>query len=1085
MNKKIVSLSLVSALFLIGCGGGGGSSGTPSIDSGSASSSGSVVSVKGIVVDPEIEGASVSIECEGLRPFHSSKSTGEDGTFTINGIPSSVDLSTCTLISKDGEDSGDNLKGITLKAPYSMYNTNNDIFITPLTTLVAENEEYKTGNKTNKEKVKQDIANYFGLTLEDLTKNPANDSNIKIAKVTKKITKTAISKDTSKNSIGLIDTNQVQLNGNKFDDYLEDIVKKKMNTKNYDYLKSYIDKNDKVKSINEMKKLSITENLIEDIKDLYYFFEDDDSTNNFYETNKTALDANIKYMADVIAKANSKKISSGKIKYRSLSSFHLRKALSDLGLSAQFELDRKGNNDYSKLKDTLKNELLKSKSDFESYISSKKIDLSKVKANSFIIYNANEYEKVLGNSSILRKDYYIHSDVSNVAKAHSLINTLSDRVNDPINSFVASALGKFGFYDEAISHIEKNIYQTNDIQEAYRLLGKTLLDLGKNEEAAKAFSKEYKLVLSFIKDIGKAELGSKKGINLRNDLVDIARYLGRAGFYEDNNQKEIIGANTVTSYLSSAASLITTISYYSSIVTSIDNLAVDVYYYNEDLEKAKNIFERNLDLIDDLPTDHRSGIYHLYKMAIHANIYGLDANKAVTKAHSNELNPGNTHTELKDNYGQYPIIYEALTGDINTAITQLSKLKSSFQDDAIQNGMGAALFLRGKKDKLFNIYYGDDFYYDRTKKDFLMSKNVFVKPSGAIMSTMQMIKIKGGNEELKDYLNRLVTLAQTWYVISDKEEDKANNISDSDAQKVYGMWGNAFRSKYGYMAIAAMYKSINEEEKAKDTINKAITKVNAFSDSEKKITGLINIWDAIEEFGYSNDFDKNILLQGLEDSALNEDLDSDIKYTKQRIQAANILSINGKKDEAKLVIEKAYALIPSLINKDKKNVETRFSYLAGNSESTNENFENSIANGYLQAVDAKKAEEYVNEAFESIKTLGSDGSSINTGTQYKYLASIVAAYGKLNNVKKAQEILNLIKSKEENDEAILEAAEALATYDAFSSTNIASIDFDGDGDPDFFDIETSDKGELKLDIDIDGDEIEDDTDSLPYYKKAK
>lgn len=1085
MNKKLIMLSLATAgILFTGCGG---SSGVPAIGSGDSKET---ISIKGFAIDPEIQGANVSVECDGLRAYNSSQTTDENGAFIIHGIPQNTNLSTCTIISKGGIDSGENLEDITFKAPYSMYNSKENIYITPLTTLVSEHDDYKTGNEETKKEVKKKIAKYFGLNEEDLIKNPISIGNIKIAKVTKKITKTALAKDKTSKKIGVMNINNVDLNNEDFNDYLTNTVKPKMNPKKFAALDKSIKKSDTVTSIEEMRKNSIIENTIEDIKSSYHFFEDeDDNTQNFYEANKEKLDKNIEYMAQTITEKNKKAQST---RYRTVSSFHLRKALADLELRPLFEQKDNKEIDYLNLSDELEAKLLKNESDFQTYVNSKNINIIDIK--NFILYDSKTYEKQLGvidnlNTNITRKDYYIHSDISNVAKALSLAeNNLSDSVNDPINSLVASALGKFGFYDDAISHIESNIYQNSEKQKAYRLLGRTLLALGKNEEAAKAFSKEYKLVKELVDSMGKAELGNSKNKvakELRNALIEIARYLGTAGFYEDDNQKNIIGSNTVTSYLSSVASLIKTSSAYSLIVTAIDNLAVDVYYYTEDLVRAKNIFKENLTLIDNFPTDNKAGIYHLYKMAIHANIYGLDASKAVEKAHSNELNPGNTHTELKDNYGQYPIIYEALTGEIKEAITQLSKLRSSYQDDAIQNGMGAALFLRGRKDELFDTYYGDDFYYDRTKKDFLMSKNVFIKPSGAIMSTMQMIKIKGGNEELKDYLNRLVTLAQTWYVISDKEEDKKNNISDPDAQKVYGMWGSAFTSKYGYMAIASMYKSINEEDKAKDTISKAIEKVNAFSDVEKKIVALINIWNAIKELGYSKDFDIKILLEGLESSALNSDLDSDEKYTKQRVEAANILSLNGKKDEAKAIIQKAYAVIPTLIKGNKTNVETRFSYLAGNYEDRTINFQNSIANAYFQAVGASKAKEIIQEAYDAIKTLGSDGNTIDTETQYDYLVSIALAYGKVNDLEKAKEIISLIKTKEEKDEAIKETAEALATYDAFSSTNIASIDFDEDGKPDFFDIQTENKGSLELDKDIDNDGVEDDTDNLPYNKEAK
>lgn len=1085
MNKKIVSLSFVSALFFIGCGGGGGSSGAPSIDGGGSSGSGSLISIRGFAIDPEIEKADVSIECKGLRPFKASQKTDKTGAFVINGIPANTDLSTCTILSKGGSD-GDDLDSLVLKTPYSLYNKNKDIYITPFTNLLAEHEEFDT----NPQDAKNEVSKFLGLSVNDLTKNPV--SEMRLVKISKKLTKVAIKKDKNNVKIGHLNINNVLKNHKNFDEYVENEVSTKLEADEFEEFESQLIGIDNSTSVKEIISSSISDNTFKKLLTLFKI-KKSDSYKNKNKDQKKALRTNLRKIATAITLANSE-TKDGKIIYNKVSNFHIRKALNDLELIPQFKDDGDEKTEDVELVDTLLTKLNFLLDDLNSYLASKNIDILNIK--NFIIYDSKTYEKVLGNNNTARKDYYIHSDVSNVAKALSLAeNNISDGVNDPINSLVASALGKFGFYDEAVSHIENNIYQPSELQKGYRSLGATLLSFNRSEEASKALTKEYGFILNSMNSNSKEKIS----VTQKNDLSSIIRYLTNIKYFDDNEALSITGANTIINKISSYSRYYSDLSRYQDekypsksaaadyqvITNLIDDLATDFITFDNDLINAKKIYESNIELSKDFPIDtsrFKAHIFHLATVAIHGSIFGLDASLSAEKIFGTKENPISLSSVNK----QYKVIYNALnSNDMDSIITELNALSSSYIDDAINRGVGAALFLNNKKDELFNTYYTDK-YYSSTKKDTLMQYNTQLKPTN-MMPTAMAIKIKGTDADLEDYLDRLIALAENWYVVSNNSEDKKNNISDSEALNVYGKWADATNRarRYGYLAISSMYKDINKEEKAKDTISKAITKINAFTDPEKKITGLINIWDAIKEFGYLNDFDKSILLQGLEDSALNSDLDSDIKYTKQRIQAANILSINNEKEKAKLIIEKAYAVIPALIQKNLNNVKERLSYLVGIYDNSNENFENSIANGYFQAVGADKAKEIIQEAYDSVKSLGDVENTIDTETQYDYLVSIIAAYGKINDLTSLKPLIPLIKTKEENDTALKEAAEALSTYDAFSSTNIASIDFDGDGDPDFFDIETSDKGELKLDIDIDGDEIKDNTDTLPYYKKAK
>ena len=102
------------------------------------------------------------------------------------------------------------------------------------------------------------------------------------------------------------------------------------------------------------------------------------------------------------------------------------------------------------------------------------------------------------------------------------------------------------------------------------------------------------------------------------------------------------------------------------------------------------------------------------------------------------------------------------------------------------------------------------------------------------------------------------------------------------------------------------------------------------------------------------------------------------------------------------------------------------------------------------------------------------------------LVNIAIAYGSINDKNSLLPIVNRIKTKKEYEEAIVQSSTALANYDAFSQSKVATVDSDSDGKPDFFDVlATNDQitaSGLTLDDDIDGDGILDDSDILPYDK---
>lgn len=1063
MNKKLIMLSLATAgILFTGCGGGSSSS-TPI----------KTQSISGNVIDPAVEGAIVSLKCKN-NTHTTNVRTDAQGKFTIDKIPANEDLSSCTVLASGGND-GDDLTGLTLKAPYSLFNKKNGIYVTPFTTTVAEHDDFDT----NPDNAKLEVANFLGadVKIEDLIKDPT--TNIKLAKVTKKMTKMALSRKNG-SLVGYIDIDDSNLNANDLNTYSTNL-KNSLSGEEKAKLEVQLDAIDELNdssNIDDLKKQTIIGNIRHQLNLIY-------KKTTYSDKEKV----NLRYLAKKIAEANKQGT-----KYKTVTKQHLRKALTDVALLPSFKSNAQGEL-TNELDDSLASNLNLDANAFKALIDSKKIEISDI--NGIVLFDSSSYEQILGDDQVKRRNYYTYSDKSNIAKAmHLAKDSFTNDVNDPIVTQVANGLAKLGFYNDALEQIKDNVYASSGKQDAYKNLGKTFLELKRNDEAAIAFTNEYNLLLKLLAGNTEGELSTTQ----RNTLSSIIRNLTQTAHFEDNNNLEIKGVNTVINKVSSYKDYYSNLDRYKSekypsksavadyqtITNLIDDLATDLITFENDLANAKKIYPTNITLAEDFPIDtskFNAHIFHIAIVAIHGKIFGLDTSKVAEKIFGTSESPITLSSANK----QYKVIYDALnTNNIDSTITALNSLSKSYIDDAINKGVGAALFLNNKKDDLFNKYYTDT-YYSLKSKDTLMQYNTQLKPSSFIPTSMA-IRIKGGDTELKDYLDRLRTLASTWYVISDVDSDKANNITEGEAKKVYAQWSTKYNSRYGYLAIASMYKNIGEEQSAKDTINEAITKISAFPDSaSEKADALLNIWNAVKELGYESAINVTNILTVLEASAKTSDDIQDI------IEIANILTANNKKAEALELVKKAKGLIQAKVDSESDPVEKikiKVESLIGNYNNS-KNFESSIANGYLQlgtknVQEGLVAKDIIKEAYDAIKTLGSDGSSIDTGVQYIELIHVISAYGKLNDLESLKPILNQIKTVAQNKIAKVEAAKALATYDAFSKSDIASIDSDEDGKPDFFDITASQEqinaSNLELDKDIDNDTILDTDDKLPYDK---
>lgn len=162
---KVLIASLCFGIALA-CGGGGSSSSTTSTTSNTQS-------VTGVVSDPAISGATVTVYKLDGSSLELSASSDSSGSFKIEGIPEGS-LNGYKLVATGGTDvvTGEAFDGIELSAPLAMFSGDQKV-ISPLTSLVAaelgQNEDLIDDAI---QKVKSKLGDV------DLTKDPTTDSTL-------------------------------------------------------------------------------------------------------------------------------------------------------------------------------------------------------------------------------------------------------------------------------------------------------------------------------------------------------------------------------------------------------------------------------------------------------------------------------------------------------------------------------------------------------------------------------------------------------------------------------------------------------------------------------------------------------------------------------------------------------------------------------------------------------------------------------------------------------------------------------------------------------------------------------------------
>ena len=1026
MSKFNLSLvSLAVAVALTGCGG-------LSDDKDDSSDN---HALSGHVIDPAIVGATVKMVC-GSDSYDAVGSTDSTGAFSITSIPSEVDLSTCTLQATGGND-GDDFTGLTLKAPYKLFGKETGLLVTPITTLLANSDSLDTDMAA----AKAEVASYLGLEVGDLLKDPTAD--LEVGKVSKKIVKIALVKDASGDLIGYLDTDD---DGSSLDNYVSSLD---VDGEKLDELETVLDAIDGAETVSDILKQALVGKTYHDLKKAY--------RQSYYNS---AQKENLKVLAEDIVEANKKDGD-----YRAVTEVHIKKSLADLGIFPLFTDDEE-----TQLDDSITEVLELSPSAFTFFKYQHNIEISEL--DSLIKFKTGSSEQVLGDDNDARRNYYTHSEKSNIAKMLSLTSgNYNDQVNDSINADVAFGLVNLGFYDEAINHVENTVYGEEALLESYRDLAGRFVQLGKVDEATDQLMKTFNKIKARVDKIGAENATYEVPFWLSEVIVDLNK-IGKTTESEEVVEYFLDFAKNAQDNTNSIKAQV-----YSDLMRIIKDLSLQEAR-NGNLVKAKEYAKLSAEEVVHTNTEPYFGfltvddfaVNQAYRSAVHAELLGESDAAATAVAFAEGFDESFNlfgSTRATDWY-RLKITYKALKGDVAGALVDFNNINAigssedvkTVKQQALRYGLSTALYANDKEDELFAIYENAEIF--STDSDFRNLSQEIVYQNSATwgIDTPFGIRHLKGDAKLEEYLDRMYDLMEKWSITSHRD--------------AYNIYASSYEE--GYLGLVELYNSLNKANKAEEVLNSAFNKIKLITDNEYKVKGFINIFNKRVKLGLNDEDSVNELLTSLEAASVGADVVSIVKV-------ANMHSEYGRQDKAKELLGTAHAAVVAEIAGDFDNIKERVKDLLGSgSESTEYKhtpwLEPSIAYAYFQAGDVVKAKEIIAEALASINTLE------DTTQKYEQLGIVASSYALLNDVESAKGILPNIHLSTERDEALIKIASSLAKFDALSSTTVASVDSDGDGKPDFFNLDATaaeiEASGLTLDDDIDGDGIMDDSDSLPY-----
>lgn len=1091
------------------------SCGNSSSSSGSSSDS-TKKTVSGVVSDPEIKDAKVSLYRDGvIQPFFDATDrnanqvvTDSNGVFTFK-ISSGKDISNWVIKSTGGFDTvtGESLNDVELKTSLKLFTDSNSPVVSPLTSLVTDELENGIGVSVAMNKVNA----YLGFPAgTDLAVNPTSQTELleKSVLVTKLVKQL---KDNGKASPvrvlrdALADNPLVtgdEINDALLIDVIPDEDQRAGLKEDFKNLK------EDLKTPGSFAKKAYLRTMSKTIRGVYMAQNSVSRTTFNKDSDKNALIASFKTVAEKIIAAMPEKISSDK----------QEKAVLYVMQSVVFEEKEieKTNSQGIKVKVKVKDLTNTFKKDTFIAVNtlSPKLDtflaLEETKKQLAAIASfaaSTRYiasvpltpAQLLGNDNTKRVEYYYNSNVSNTYFEQKVLENLQDdRVADPVYADLACTWAEAGEFDKANAYVNNNVYQADEKMNAHRCVGRAYAKFNRYPEG--------------VAQIKLAETALKKRIDDALGLAQVTRAEADDAFYiaEDYSRLNSHGdakaildyvADTIVPQLGNATTYSETVTLYRDAIDRAmgnipDHLVIEMI--DKAAELAKEIPEHSrtghtlrYGSLAELSlryakVNHEAGVKALVgtegEEAAQKTLWGIWS-KATEKHKKKFENPTIDAAKALSIIGEYAIAKD-LTDEIVVSIIPGFPQYSAGVVGGTKAKLQPAIYksLNGDLDAGWSEFEKIAETYKMAAVELL----AYTKTNRNDPQLGAMMVGKGDTDKVKRLFEKEIAFLDKFVASSDaKELNDYNTIANSGYRNIGMLYleiGEQAEAVKAFQKAENLFKSSKMESSARgfnygNTINGLVTLARVYQDFDK--TKSKSLLDDAASY-----FEKSLFTQ---ETKLSDKVNLSVGVTGEwksrkfwgldystRIPFTVFDSylLSGYKDDAKKIADMAF----TAVNQIKDNVKNKY----GEDDpgiKISRLFE--VATAYNRLRNTTKVKEVLTVA----KRVVADAVKL-PGDKVTHTQNIAAAYAKAFLYEDAIATANSIGMTGPRNKAFGAIANAYKNVNLFPGTYVARFDFDGDGQPDFFNkyatpAHITESG-LSMDEDIDGDGVFDTDDTTPY-----
>ena len=675
---------------------------------------------------------------------------------------------------------------------------------------------------------------------------------------------------------------------------------------------------------------------------------------------------------------------------------------------------------------------------------------------------------MVGDDNQLRLEYYFNSNISHLFMAAKTIDlVMDDEINDEIILEVVKGRAENGFFDEAVTLIETQIWQSENIANGYRYYANRRMDWESDSDSRTslnvldALGKAEALYYKVIESKGKENLGNSDTSNLQS----LASSYRAAGSLDD--------AERVLDYLESCAALLQTANSYGRLIVGTWNVADD-YLDVGDHASARPLVEKMLEYSKVVPPNEKSGQYYYQAKVFYLSqvaeryvalyrLTNLETDREavidiVELIESIRANDGLENLTADKTWVYVPFYVESLyaIGENKTALDLIETIPTNYsyyilrcykltaKAEALENGIEAA-------ENIINTHIavlGDAEDVVEAWTHLGINKNT---------PYVGLALINAGR-----YAEALQAL--------DKAKAVLDGVSIVDEDDRYDLLIH-----FGYVKMADLYHMAGSESTALTCLQAAKSVSDGFSGQGYVVMGLVETALGYHAMGEAYlDTAKNLLAQA-EDAAAQ--VETKIHPTTPTMDVygeiiTGYLALGDLVDAARLIpshIEAAREIFTALTpesNHDKY-LKYEIKYLLKS------------ANYYVRTNLSESAPAVIEEALALVDLIYDKDDKID------YRITVVEAYAAAGYFDEARAAADSIPYVQQQNEAYHAIAETFANLDDFPDTSVASVDTDKDGKPNFFhplaDQGAIDASGLELDDDSDGDGVSDAVDVRPLY----